>query len=182
MQLFVQPGSMSVRYLGFQDRHWDVHVKVLFHNYFSLAMSTLTTYLGCQLYRNISQILLLYKVLGYRNKFDCMKSLGVCYWYFKRPQYGYVEHGLGYFSCHVQKHMSHLAACSGPPVDSRRAARGAHISGTHLLSQIHWRMTIYDFWKWVKCARIICHWLFNKSINRRWQSIIQVGALSLNLL
>ena len=57
-----------------------------------------------------------------------MKSLGVYYWYIKMPRSGYVEHGLDYFSFYVQKHLTHLAACSGPPVGSWRAVRGAHIS------------------------------------------------------
>ena len=46
------------------------------------------------MYSSISQILLLCKVLGYYNKFESMKSLGVCYWYVKMPRYGYVEFGL----------------------------------------------------------------------------------------
>ena len=50
------------------------------------------------------------------------------------PQCGYVEHGLENFSFYDQKHMAHLAACSGPPADSRRVARGARISETRLLS------------------------------------------------
>ena len=62
-----------------------------------------------------------------------MKSLGVYYWYIKMAQCGYVEHGLEYFPFYVQKHIAHLAACSGPPAGSRRATRGAHISETRLL-------------------------------------------------
>ena len=63
-----------------------------------------------------------------------MKSLGVYYWYVKMPRCGYVEHGLEYFSFYVQKHIADLAACSGPPAGSWRAARGARISKTRLLS------------------------------------------------
>ena len=37
-----------------------------------------------------------------------MKSLGICYWYVKMPQCGYVEHGSEYFSIDVQKHIAHL--------------------------------------------------------------------------
>ena len=55
-----------------------------------------------------------------------MESLGVYYWYVKMLRCGYVEHGLEYFSFYLQKHIVHLAACSGP----RRAARGARISET----------------------------------------------------
>ena len=62
-----------------------------------------------------------------------MKSLGVCYWYVKMPGCGYVEYGYEYFSFYIQKHVAHLAACSGPPAGSRRAARDARISETRLL-------------------------------------------------
>ena len=61
-----------------------------------------------------------------------MKSMGVYYQYVKMSRCGYVEHE--FFSFYVQKHIAYLAACSGPPAGSRRAARGAHISETHLLS------------------------------------------------
>ena len=61
-----------------------------------------------------------------------MKSLGVYYSYVKMPQSGYVEHGLKHFSFYVQKHIAHLAVCSGPPVGSRQAVRGASISETRL--------------------------------------------------
>ena len=44
-----------------------------------------------------------------------------------------MEHALEYFSFYVQKHIAHLAACSGHPAGSRRAARGARISETCLL-------------------------------------------------
>ena len=44
-----------------------------------------------------------------------MKFLGEYYWYVQMPWCGYVEHGLEYFSFYV----AHLAACSGPPDDSR---------------------------------------------------------------
>ena len=37
------------------------------------------------------------------------------------------------------KNIAHLAACSGPLADSRRAARGARISETHLL-HFHFNM------------------------------------------
>ena len=60
---------------------------------------------NCQLYSNISQILLLYKLLAYYNKFDSMKSIGVYYWYVKMSRCGYVEHGLDYFSFHVKKNI-----------------------------------------------------------------------------
>ena len=58
-----------------------------------------------------------------------MKSLGVYYRYVKMPQCWYVEYGLEYFSFYVQKHIAHLAACSGPPAGSRQVTR---ISETRL--------------------------------------------------
>ena len=61
-----------------------------------------------------------------------MKSLGVYDWYIKKPRCGYVEHGLEYFKSYVQKHIAHMAVCSGPPAGSRQATRGACISETHL--------------------------------------------------
>ena len=85
------------------------------------------------MYNNISQILQLYKVLGYYDKFDSLKSLGVYYWYVKMARCGYVGHGLEYLSFYVQKHIVHMVACSAPPAGSRRAARGARISETRLL-------------------------------------------------
>ena len=45
-----------------------------------------------------------------------MKSLGVYYWYVKKPRCRYVEYGLEHFSYYVQKHIAHLAACYGPPL------------------------------------------------------------------
>ena len=91
---------------------------------------------------NISQILLFYKVLGRYNKFDFMKSLGIYYRYVKMPLCGYKEHGLEYFSFYVQKHIAHLAACSGTPAGSRRAARGARISRTRLLGLLSIRLWV----------------------------------------
>ena len=61
-----------------------------------------------------------------------MKSLGVYYLYVKMPRCGCVEHGLEQFSFYVQKYLAHMAACSGPPAGSRRAARGDRISETRL--------------------------------------------------
>ena len=57
--------------------------------------------INCRLYSNISQILLLYKVWGYYNKFDSMKSLGVYYRYVKMPRCGCMEHGLEYITFFV---------------------------------------------------------------------------------
>ena len=41
---------------------------------------------------------------------------------------------IGIFFIYVQKHIAHLAACSGLPAGSRRGARGARIYETHLLA------------------------------------------------
>ena len=58
---------------------------------------------NCRLYSNISQILLLYKVWVYYNKFDCGiigGILPICQ-YVKMPQCGCVEHGLEYTTFYV---------------------------------------------------------------------------------
>ena len=96
----------------------------LFHNNFPLAVSSPNTVnwlinvitTKCQLYSNISQILRLYKTWGYYNKFDSTKSLGVCYWCVKIPQYGYVGHGLRLITFYIQKHIAALAMCHNPPL------------------------------------------------------------------
>ena len=54
---------------------------------------------NCRLYRNILQILLLYKVWSYYNKFYSLKSSRVYYRYVKMPRCGCVEHGLEYVLC-----------------------------------------------------------------------------------
>ena len=89
---------------------------------------------------NISQILPLYKVWRHYNKFDSMKSLVVYYWQVKMTRCGCVEHGLEYFTFHVQKHIEHLATCSGHPAGSRQAAMRARISETRLLFCHCWRI------------------------------------------
>ena len=63
---------------------------------------------------NISQILLLYKMLWYYNKFDSTKSLGVSYWCVEIPQYKYMEHGLKHITFYVQKYIAALAMCYNP--------------------------------------------------------------------
>ena len=67
-----------------------------------------------QLYINISQILLLYKMWRYSNKFDSPKSLGVCYWCVKIPQCGYMEQGLKQIAFYVQQHIVAMAMCYNP--------------------------------------------------------------------
>ena len=69
---------------------------------------------NCRLYSNISQILLLYKMWQYYNKFDSPKSLGVCYWCVKILQYRYMEHGLKHSTFYFQKHIEALAMCYNP--------------------------------------------------------------------
>ena len=68
----------------------------------------------CRLYSIISQILLLYKIWWYYNKFDSRKSFGICYWYVKIPQCGYMENGLKHITFYVQKHIAALARCYTP--------------------------------------------------------------------
>ena len=125
------------------------------------------------MYSNISQILLLYKVLGYYNKFDSRKSLEVYYWYVKKPRCGYVEHGLEYYSYYVKKHTAHMAACSGLPTGSRRAARRARISETRLLTTrdydqptCKWTRN-HTFWG----LKIISWGMHSKSVFKVWQVI-----------
>ena len=66
---------------------------------------------NCRLYSNISQKLLLYKVWGYCDKFDFMKSLGVYYWYVKMPRCGCVEHGLENIMFYVKKYIQRPFLC-----------------------------------------------------------------------
>ena len=70
-----------------------------------------------RLYIDISQILLLYKTLGYHNKFD-YEILGVYYWYVKILQCGYVKYGLTDAALYVQKHitLAPWAICYKPPL------------------------------------------------------------------
>ena len=71
---------------------------------------------NCRLYSNISQILLLYKTWGNYNKFDSMKSLGVCYWYVKIPQCGYMGHALQLIRFYVKKRIAALGGCHNLPL------------------------------------------------------------------
>ena len=48
------------------------------------------------------------------NKFESIKSLGVCYWYVEIPQCGYMEYGLLYIMFYVLKLIAPLASCSNP--------------------------------------------------------------------
>ena len=102
---------------------------VLFHNYFSLAVQPNNVHYlfsrtaGC-ITINISQILLQYKVRGYYNKFDSMKSLWAYFWYVKMPWSGCVEHRLKHITFYIQKYIAHLVACSGPPL-ARDGSLGA---------------------------------------------------------
>ena len=63
-----------------------------------------------------------------------MKTLQVCYWYVKMPQCGCVDHGLAYDTFYVQKHIAYLIALFWFPAGSRRAAVGARICETPLLT------------------------------------------------
>ena len=59
-----------------------------------------------------------------------MKSLRVCYWYVKMPQWGYVEHRLECIKFYVQKHIAPLMALFWFSAVSRRATRGNRICET----------------------------------------------------
>ena len=69
------------------------------------------------MYSNISQILLLYKMGGYYNKFDSMKSIGIYYLCVKMPKCRYMEHGLKHITFDVQKLLAPLPMCYNPPLD-----------------------------------------------------------------
>ena len=64
-----------------------------------------------------------------------MKFFGVYYWYVKMPRYRYVEHGLKYFSFYVQKHIAHLATCSGP---STQPVHGGPLGAPAFLKLVYW--------------------------------------------
>ena len=82
----------------------------------------------CQLYSNISQILMQYKWWGIITNF-ILKCLGVCYWYVKIPQCGYMEHGLECIAFYYQNHVWQFVLV--PPAGSWQSARS--IFETHLL-------------------------------------------------
>ena len=141
--------------------HWS-HQELLtanrpFSQLFPLAVSSRTTYIisyvrttNYRLYSNISQKCLLYKTWGFYNKFESMKSLGLCYWYVKMPRCGCVEYGLEYITFYVQKHITPLVALFWFPAGSRRVVRGARICETALL----W------IWRdWLLCTTAVVHWL-----------------------
>ena len=89
---------------------------VLFHNYFSPSTEQPEQHILAYKQNNQLQVIfmLLYKIWGYYNRFDSMKSLGLYYWYVKMPRCGCVHHGLEYITFCVQKYITHLVACSGP--------------------------------------------------------------------
>ena len=57
-----------------------------------------------------------HKTRGYHNKFDSTKSLKVCYWYFRTPQCGWMEHRLKGTQFYVQKRIAPRAICYNPPL------------------------------------------------------------------
>ena len=59
-----------------------------------------------------------------------MKSLGVCYWYVKIPQCGYMEHGLEYILW--SKAYGTFGGLFWIPTGLRQAARNVGICETHL--------------------------------------------------
>ena len=121
---------------------------------------------NCRLQSNISQILLLYKTCGYHNKFDSLKSLGVCYWYVKIQQSGYTGHGLALFMFYVQKIWHLLGSVVGFPLASDK------LLGAPAFMRPAYRMCIYSvesllssnrIWKMTKTTR----WVF---CSFRWYS------------
>ena len=67
------------------------------------------------------------------DKSESMKSLGVMLLMCQNAMMRGVEHGLGFYVL-CSKHVVHLAALFWFPAGSRRAARGAHICETPLLT------------------------------------------------
>ena len=75
--------------------------KVLFHNDLSLSgeqpewcLFTHMLTANLRFNSNLSSVLMLHKTRRYQIKLDSTKSLRVCYWYFKIPQYRNMELGL----------------------------------------------------------------------------------------
>ena len=97
-----------------------------------MYISSSVTTTNCQLCSYISQILRLYKIWGYYNKFDSMKSLGVYYCYVKISKCAYMKHGLEYIMFYVQNHIAHPSIYSNPlPVCDKLLGAPAFV--THLL-------------------------------------------------
>ena len=97
-----------------------------------MYISSSVTTTNCQLYSYISQILRLYKIWGYYNKFDSMKSLGVYYCYVKISKCAYMKHGLEYIMFYVKNHIAHPSIYSNPlPVCDKLLGAPAFV--THLL-------------------------------------------------
>ena len=131
----------------------------------------------CRLYSNISQILLLYKVWVYYNKFDSIESL-VYIADMSMPQSGCVEHGLEYITFYVQEHIAHVGGLFWVPTGSRRAARGTRISETRLLapfanSKIKALYTFVGLQKFVTIA--VCS---NKTYvsDENWNVLVDISA------
>ena len=105
-------------------RDTDIYVAIVqFYNDFSLAVSCLNNVNYLIFYNNqltvleqYFKILLLCKTWGYYNKFDSTKSIGAYYWYVKKQQSGYMEHGLKDIAFYVKKHLAPRAVCYDFPL------------------------------------------------------------------
>ena len=110
---------------------WFHPPKVLFHDYFSpsgeqLEQRILSYKQNNRLCSNISQILLLYKVWGYYNKFYSMKSLGIYHWYVRLPRLR-----IYYVLC--SKTYRSFGGLFWAPAGSRRTSRDARICETRII-------------------------------------------------
>ena len=123
----------------------------------------------CQLYSIVSQILLLHKPWGNQNKFNYRTSLNVYYWYVKKPQCGYMEHGL----YDIKQYVKNIAPSSifhNHPLDHNRPL-GAP---AYILRSFCWGgregqckpqqtiMTGAYFTSMVKCYYVV------EQLSRRW--------------
>ena len=68
------------------------------------------------MYSNISQILLVYKMWEYYNKFTSMKSFRGILLMCQIQQCGYMEHALKSITFYVQKHITLLTMYYNPPL------------------------------------------------------------------
>ena len=110
---------------------WFHPPKVLFHDYFSpsgeqLEQRILSYKQNNRLCSNISQILLLYKVWGYYNKFYSMKYLGIYHWYVRLPRLR-----IYYVLC--SKTYRSFGGLFWAPAGSRRTSRDARICETSMI-------------------------------------------------
>ena len=98
--------------------------------------------------------------MGYYNKFVPSKSLGVCYWCVKIPQYGYLDHGLKHISFYVQKRVGAMGMCYNPalvgdkPLGALASLKRVYCRGQTkvvciLKTSFHWLNTRLQ---WLQCV------------------------------